>query len=183
MKKVEIEIPDGKKAIWKNDILTLIDIKPKDITDHIQTFDDAINELGKDHPSVISYDGYMNSTVGLVDNDLDIISYLKLRIICNALNEGWEPKFTKNERRYFPWFNLYTEENHSILSNKQRGIHRVLARSGFSAYAFGGVACIDCSFDSSFAFSYYGTRLAFKTRELAKYAGEQFIDIYADLNM
>ena len=183
MKKVEIEIPEGKKAVWENNVLTLVDDKPENITDRIKTFEDAVNELGEDHPSVIAYNGCMSYAASYFGNGSDIIAYLKLRIICNALNEGWEPKFTKNERRYFPWFNLYTEENHSILSNKQRGIHRVLNHSGISAIAIGGIACIDCSYDSSVASSYYGTQLSFKTRELAKYAGEQFIDIYADLNM
>ena len=52
-KKVEIEIPAGKKAEWVNDVLTLVDEeKPQDVKERIKTFEDAIEELGEDHPLV-----------------------------------------------------------------------------------------------------------------------------------
>ena len=58
---------------------------------------------------------------------------------------------------------------------------RVVLRSYSYAYASGGVASANASYASSYAGTYCGSRLAFKTKELAKYAGEQFIDIWADL--
>lgn len=36
MKKIEIEIPEGKKAEWVNRVLTLVDEKPQDITEYVQ---------------------------------------------------------------------------------------------------------------------------------------------------
>lgn len=51
-KKVEIEIPVGKKIEWVNGVLTLVDEKPKDVTERIKTFEDACHELGESHPLV-----------------------------------------------------------------------------------------------------------------------------------
>ena len=183
MKKVEIEIPEGKKAVWENNVLTLVDDKPKNITDRIKTFEDAVNELGEDHPSVIAYNGCMSYVASYFDNGSDIIAYLKLRIICDALNEGWKPKLIVNERRYYPLFRLYTNEEYNNLSDKEKENIHMLTRSDIDKYACRGIAYLDCYGYSSNLFSSCSTQLAFKNSKLAKYAVEQFIDIYADLNM
>lgn len=52
MKKIEIEIPDGKRAEWVNGVLTLVD---EDVTKRIKTFEDACNELGNAHPLITQY--------------------------------------------------------------------------------------------------------------------------------
>lgn len=76
--------------------------KPKDIMERVKTFEDACRELGEEHPFVRSYNGYTNNIHENNKNDTDILAYLKLRIICAALNEGWEPQFTEDEWRYYP---------------------------------------------------------------------------------
>ena len=99
-KKVEIEIPAGKEVKWVNGVLTLVDAKPQDVTKRIKTFDDAIRELGDRHPLVEQYHivkGSFKGTGGIEDLE----AYLKLRIITEALNEGWKPQFTKGERRWY----------------------------------------------------------------------------------
>lgn len=48
----------------------------------------------------------------------DVVAYLKLRIITAALNEGWEPQFTQDEDRWFPWHVLWTEEELSSKSDE-----------------------------------------------------------------
>lgn len=69
--------------------------------------------------------------------------------IAAALNEGWKPDWTNdNEYKYWPWF--------------------YMGDGGFSYHGY----------VSSFARSIVGSRLCFKSRELAKYAGEQFLGIY-----
>lgn len=96
-KKIEIEIPEGKRAEWINGVLTLVDEVQKDthsVTERIQTFEDARSELGSAHPLVEEYETITCRCGGL---STDILAYMKLRIICAALNEGWEPKFTKDE--------------------------------------------------------------------------------------
>lgn len=47
-KKLEIEIPEGKTAVWRNGILTLIDEPEKDVRKRIKTFEDACHEIGID---------------------------------------------------------------------------------------------------------------------------------------
>ena len=75
--------------------------KPKDITERIKTFDDAYKALGESHPYVVQYDQIFACLMdGEEEIPKDIIAYLKLRIIAAALNEGWEPQFTKKEKRY-----------------------------------------------------------------------------------
>lgn len=142
--------------------------KPKDITERIKTFEDACNELGIEHPFVRSYNHWMNCGVY---NQPDIEAYLKLRIIAAALNEGWEPQFTKDEWRYFPWFVLYTQKEIDEMDEEQKS--RVVHRSSYGANAYGGVAYAN-------TYANIGSCLAFKSNELAKYAGEQFIEIWAD---
>lgn len=173
MKKIEIEIPEGKEVQWIGDTLKLVDIK-KPITERVKTFEDAWKELGN-HPFVKEY-ALINPFVN--DYSRDLVAYLKLRIIVAALNEGWEPKFTEDEYRYFPWFYLYTKEEYDKLDYKEK--RRCVLRSGIITHSYYGFVYCYAHHDASNSFTYGGSRLAFKTRELAEYAGKQFIDIYAD---
>ena len=170
-KKIEIEVPNGKKPEWVNGVLTLVDEKPKNVMERIKTFEDACNELGIDHNEWMQD----KKELGL---EADVIAYLKLRIIAAALNEGWKPQFTTDEYRYFPWFCLYTQSEIDEMNEEDKS--RVVFRSYYNANAYGGVAYAVTSFDSSFAGTSIGSRLAFKTRELAEYAGRQFVEIWAD---
>lgn len=80
-------------------------------------------------------------------------AYTKLQIIAKALNEGWFPDWNNsNEVKYWPW-----------LEWKKSG-------AGFSFNV--------CDF--VYSHSSVGSRLCFKTRALAEYAGQQFTDIYND---
>ncbi|MBR5276820.1 MAG: hypothetical protein IKU35_06770 [Bacteroidaceae bacterium] len=172
--EIRIDVPAGKKAEWVNGVLTLVDETPKDnrpVTERVKTFEDAVRELGDEHPFVKEW----HLGDGL---SADLEAYLKLRIIAAALNEGWEPKFTTDEYRYFPWFVLYTEEEYNELSDEDKTL--VVQRSYFYSYSYGGVAFVYADYDSSYTFSAGGSRLAFKNSDLAKYAGKQFIEIYAD---
>lgn len=180
-KKIEIEIPEGKKAEWINGVLTLVDESQKDnrpVTERIKTFEDACEELGAEHPLVKLWTDY--PYIGLNSQSEDVVAYMKLRIICAALNEGREPQFTKDEWRYFPWFVLYTQEEIDDMDEDEKS--RVVYRSASGAFAGGGVACAVAYNDASNAYANIGSRLAFKSRELAIYAGKQFIELYADLN-
>lgn len=149
--------------------------KPKDIKERIKTFEDACNELGQEHQLVREYWDICHTGIMF---GADIVAYLKLRIIAAALNEGWEPQFTEDEWRYFPWFCLYTQSEIDEMSEEDK--NRVVYRSYYNAYANGGVAYAYTSYDSSNTYTSIGSRLAFKTRELAEYAGEQFVEIWAD---
>ena len=76
--------------------------------------------------------------------------HAKLVIIARALNEGWKPDFTNTSQpKYYPWL-------------------QYSSASGFSY----------CGYVSTYASARVGSRLCFKSSELAKYAAEQFRDIY-----
>lgn len=170
-KKLEIEIPEGKTAVWRNGILTLIDEPEKDVRKRIKTFEDACREIG------IDAEAWNRDKISL-GLEPDVLAFLKLRIIVKALNEGWEPQFTEDECRYYPWFILYTREEYNKLDEEEKS--RVVYRSSHYASALGGVSYALASYGSSYAGAYFGVRLAFKTSELAAYCGRQFLDIWAD---
>jgi len=81
----------------------------------------------------------------------DEVAYRKLKVIAAALNEGWSPDWKdSSEYKYYPWFEY--------------------SRSG------SGFVCSDTFCTHTYAM--IGSRLCFKSSDLAKYAGTQFIDIY-----
>jgi hypothetical protein len=83
----------------------------------------------------------------------DEIAYRKLKTIVEALNEGWQPDWTNsNQNKYWPWF-LYNPNS-------------------------AGLSCALTAHAASNTSTAIGSRLCFKTRELAMYAGTQFTDIY-----
>ena len=82
----------------------------------------------------------------------------KMVVIVEALNEGWKPDWDNyREAKYYPWFEMSP-----------------------SSFAFRVSACgIDCGD----AYAGSGSRLKLKSRELAKYCGEQFKDIWKDIQL
>ena len=170
-KKLEIEIPEGKTAVWRNGVLTLIDEPEKEVRERIKTFEDACREIG------IDAEAWNRDKISL-GLEPDVLAFLKLRIIVKALNEGWEPRFTEDECRYYPWFILYTGEEYNKLDEEEKS--RVVYRSNNNANALGGVSYAYAYNVSSFTSASIGVRLAFKTSELAAYCGRQFLDIWAD---
>lgn len=80
----------------------------------------------------------------------------KMIVIAEALNEGWIPDWDNyNECKYYPWFEMSP-----------------------SSFAFCGSFYVH-----AYANAGSGSRLKFRTRELAKYAAEQFIDIWKDIQI
>ena len=146
---------------------------PKDITERIKTFEDALRVLGTPEEEIS--DDFFKEYEKL---GKDVVAYLKLRVITEALNEGWKPQFTTNEYRWFPWFELFTQKELDNMDDEKKS--RVVLRSCDYANTNGGVAFVGADNDSSDTNTDYGSRLAFKTQELAKYAGKQFLDIWAD---
>ena len=144
--------------------------QPKNIMERVKTFEDACEVLGEEHSYVQEYRGVANINF---DFTQDIIAYLKLRIICASLNEGWKPKFDGDEFRYYPLFYIYTKGEYEKLNKDEKKKCRVVGRSDSSAGAYASGA-------SSVSHTVIGSRLVFKTRELAEYFEKQFIDIWED---
>lgn len=77
-------------------------------------------------------------------------------VIAEALNEGWTPDWDdSDELKWYPWFEM-----------------------GSSAFAFDG-----SDYVCSYADAGSGSRLRFKTEELATYAGKQFLDVFKKLQL
>lgn len=149
------------------------EIFAQDIKDKVKTFDDAVAILGNDNQAVIDYYAIADKTC-----TEDILAFAKLRVIAEALNEGWKPKFDGDECRYYPWFYIYTKKEYEELDEDEKKDCRVVGRSGSSASTSGGVVYAGVNYASSVSYTSNGSRLAFKTRELAEYCGKQFIDIW-----
>lgn len=180
-KTIEVKVEDIKRAFdeandnVKNCILNLFPQIKEDlqITDRVKTFEDACRELGEDHPFVLAYQNTNLRDPEVADDNIEVIAYLKLRVITAALNEGWKPKPMGEEYKYFPYFCLYSCEDISQMSKEEENRVVNLPNCGVSySHAYYSFSSLN---NGSF-----GDRLVFKTKELAEYAGKQFTKLYAD---
>lgn len=147
----------------------------KDITKYIKTFEDACEALGNEHPYVKEYLNTVNININITH---DLISYLQLRIITEALNEGWKPTFEEGEYRYYPWFYTYTKEEYDALDEDKKKKCRILMKFGSNPYAVGNFIFSSQVDAGLYTITSYAVRLFLKTEQLAKYCGEQFFDIW-----
>ncbi|MFD2599878.1 hypothetical protein ACFSQ3_13050 [Sphingobacterium corticis] len=96
----------------------------------------------------VDHEEFHNQYKSLPD---DAYAYMQLRIISQALNGGSNMDYTDTDiYKYYPWFN-------SVGSSRgfsYRGYHYDASHSGV------------------------GSRLTYKSEEIAEYAGKQFIEIY-----
>ena len=84
-----------------------------------------------------------------------LIANYQLMVIAEALNEGWTPDWSNGEwDKWHPWFDMDDS-------------------SSAGRFSFNGPDYLDSD-------SYVGSRLCFKSKDLATYAGTQFLDIYKD---
>ena len=151
------------------------------IIERVKTFEDACRELGEDNHLVEQYRVIEENAVFTSDGN-DIFTYLKLRIIVAALNEGWEPQFTEDEERWYPWFTLWTEEELSGRSDEWKATLHLISTGDYSG-DYMGFAFTYSGNSSSFSTAIYCSRLCFKSEALATYCGKQFTSLWADLNM
>lgn len=85
----------------------------------------------------------------------DEIAYRKLKTVVEALNEGWRPDWSdSSDYKYWNWF-VYNP-------------------------SYAGFGYANTHYAPSNSLTSVGSRLCFKTRELATYAGRQFEDLYND---
>ena len=149
------------------------------VTERIKTFVDACKELGEDHPMVLAYQNTNLHDPEVIEENRDIITYMKLRIITAALNEGWQPKFTEDEWRWYPWFCLWTDEELSEKSDEWKQEH---ALKDFGNYQgeWAGFASAHSAYAPSLTYANVGSRLCYKSEALADYSGRQFADLWAD---
>ena len=180
-KTIEIEVPEGKVAEWqeidgKTVLVAVDEVDKRPVTERIKTFEDAVKATGM--------------TIPLDNNQLsylpkDVFAYMKLGIIAAALNGLTEdtidefPKFTDDEYRHYPWFYLYTQEEIDKMDEEEKKkLWRFGGSSGNGSHC--GLAAANSSNAWSPAYASVSARLAVKSEALAKYFGQQFIDIWSD---
>lgn len=119
----------------------------------IKTYEDACKQLQID-PAALP-----DVSMLPAKHQKAITAFAKLVIIAEALNGGWIPDWKNDdEYKYYPWFDMNPDAD-----DDKAGL---------------GLSYLD--YDYSFSNSIVGSRLCFRTDELARYAGQQFIQLYAD---
>ena len=146
--------------------------KPKDVRDRIKTFEDAMMALGEEHPLVREWHLGENLSP-------DLEAYLQLRVIVAALNEGWEPQFTKDEERYYPWHWLYTRKEIDNMEASELKERNMVSTEKYQT-DYAGFASARSYYAPSGSYTDFGSRLCLKSDALAEYCGKQFTDIWAD---
>lgn len=125
----------------------------EEITDRVKTYEDACKVLGVEpiNEQNAKAQGFRS----------DEIARRKLETIAAALNEGWKPDWNNTDQyKYYPYF--YIQEN---------------AKSKGSA----GLSCASADCAASCTYAYIGSRLCFYASRLARYAGNQFTDLYEQI--
>ena len=124
----------------------------EEITDRVKTYEDACKVLG-----VEPINEQNAKAQGFRSDE---IARRKLETIAAALNEGWKPDWNNTDQyKYYPYF--YIQEN-------ANGAHAGLS------YAYTSDAATDTS-------AAIGSRLCFYASRLARYAGNQFTDLYEQI--
>lgn len=123
-------------------------------------FSQKITDIVKSFEDALALHGKVSDNLQIlfsyngVDREMvATVAFAKLSLIRKVLNEGWEPNWENSkELEYYAWFNMSS------------GV-------GLSYYDY-GYACSS---------THVGSRLVFKTKDLAEYAAKQFKDLYQDL--
>ena len=144
--------------------------RKKNVIDRIKSYEDACNELGIKP---------INEKELLKVVDHHIVSLLKLETITKALNEGWRNPQDLSTPAYYVWYWFYDEYDSNSISKEERivdvDMSKYLSTDGF--------ACSYSAYAPSHTDSAIGSRLCFKSRELANYAAQQFAPLYMDYLM
>lgn len=124
----------------------------EEITDRVKTYEDACKVLG-----VEPINEQNAKAQGFRSDE---IARRKLETIAAALNEGWKPDWNNTDQyKYYPYF--YIQEN----------------ANGASA----GLSYASTDRAAAAAIADIGSRLCFYASRLARYAGNQFTDLYEQI--
>lgn len=124
----------------------------EEITDRVKTYEDACKVLG-----VEPINEQNAKAQGFRSDE---IARRKLETIAAALNEGWKPDWNNTDQyKYYPYF--YIQEN--------------------AKGAYAGLSFASAYYSATFTIAYIGSRLCFYASRLARYAGNQFTDLYEQI--
>lgn len=124
----------------------------EEITDRVKTYEDACKVLG-----VEPINEQNAKAQGFRSDE---IARRKLETIAAALNEGWKPDWNNTDQyKYYPYF--YIQEN--------------------AKGAYAGLSYAVTSTAATATHASLGSRLCFYASRLARYAGNQFTDLYEQI--
>lgn len=124
----------------------------EEITDRVKTYEDACKVLG-----VEPINEQNAKAQGFRSDE---IARRKLETIAAALNEGWKPDWNNTDQyKYYPYF--YIQEN--------------------AKGAYAGLSYANTDNAAAVTYAYFGSRLCFYASRLARYAGNQFTDLYEQI--
>ena len=145
-----------------------------DVKERIKTFEDALEELRANSDNLVrQYENYIR-IVNVDDGNL--LAYIKLRIICKALNER-EVIFSK-DILYCPYIRFISMKEYNVLSDsdKERSV-----LFGGAADTTGSAVGFVCSYSldaPAIATANLGSRLCLLESDLAIYCCKQFPDLW-----
>lgn len=160
MREIKIHVPEGWEAETVNGEIFLkavVKYAPelRPITERVKTLNDAIGVIGE-HDEQVSE--YRLLCAGALKNQ-HVGAYQALVIITKALNEGWTPNYESDWRPGFTSDEKY-----------------------FPCFGMNGEFRFDVA-SYTRTVSSVSSRLCFKSRELAEYAGRTFTDLYQKFMM
>ena len=130
--------------------LDVVEIKVADPCDNVKSYEDACRVLG-----VEPVDEQAMAAAGFRADD---IARRKLETITAALNDGWKPDWNDTDQyKYVPWFWIKPRPGQTYAG---------------LAYAYTHGA-------PTYADAHFGSRLCFKNAAVARYAANQFTELYA----
>lgn len=118
---------------------------------NIKSFEDACSKLGISSELPVFPNAPEKHRKGLT-------AHYQLVLIAMALNDGWEPDWSDHSQwKYYFWPDIKATKDNPA-----------------------GVGFSDCGYAYSSASTGVGSRLCYRSSELALYAGEQFGELYKD---
>lgn len=174
-KELKISADDALKAYKNADNYgkkILVDLFGKefykiDIKERVKCLEGAITALGMENQAVKDYYAIARKTTAK-----DIVAFTKLRVIAEALNEGWKPSYNICTGNYYISFELFTKEEYKRLEEDKKKECKVFCHQNEEmVYIF---------MSSKLAINFEDYKISFKSRELAEYCGRQFFDIWKD---
>lgn len=147
-----------------------------DITDKIKTFEDACKAIGLAGPEALP-ELLQDKLADIVPSHIKAM--LKLEIITLALNEGWQHIPDGQHFAYWPWFCLYTAGEIADMG-KKGAEERAMINATDVSEVFAGLGSASSIDAWSYSVANIGSRLAYKSRELARYSGKQFIELWKE---
>lgn len=153
------------------------------ITERVKTFEDACRELSEDNALVLHYRHLIKENEEKDISMTDIVAYMKLRIVCAALNEGWEPQFAeKDDIRWYPLHSLWTSEELKGKDDVWKRNKHLMSTGDYNT-EYAGFAFDMSSIVPSNGYATLGSRLCLKNQVLSDYCGKQFIELWADFTL